>query len=738
MIRVRPLLGAAAGLLSVALAVPLLATAAPTHAAQSDDPYTCEQTTDPAADAQNNLQFVPVALNTSGPSADATQPIEFQIKNTASGFGPQSPRVDSITATIAGCRNGQVLPDPSTNQMSGGASTTMSMAWSAVFTWNREYVVVIDATGHRPTATGSVSQSLHVVKPLHLAVPPKKPTGVKASTANGVVTISWSNAEREPDLIAYEVRRAKQGTNDYVTVKDGLVRPTVNSVSDQPGDGAYRYQVIAYRPDVDAGAVSSDATAEVASPAPAAGAGTDGSTGGAGGSASSGGTASGTAGSGSSSSGSGSATTEKPTITTGGAGGGVDLSHFAAVLDSRRSTPTTRVEPPDPGYEETLPFKTSGDDPAVGQPVETGSDRDLGQRLIADPDARRRSLGFVAFGLLLFVLGMTGLFVKGEVNRADELETLDGDPTADDEVDATPVVAAAAAGRRRRAAPAPEPVASAATLEPAFASAGPIAGPRPVAAVDAAATTNGRAARKRRVAAATEPVVASAAAFAGDAWVADAALNEPAPVAAEPVPATDGRASAERGGVAPPVDTPSDDLVTGRARLRRSKPAPVDVAPVLAAAAAEPTTAEGPAPELPPRRARRPLTKAFLGPDPAELDEFTPPERAASNGHDDLQEVFGRDHAPKSAHPATNGTHRRRRTVAPLDAPGLDVPDPAPAAKPTAAKTTAARKPNAANARRAPSRLPARPPDDRRQGRAAVRTGGRGAGEGDRRLPVGR
>ena len=87
----------------------------------------------------------------------------------------------------------------------------MSMAWSAAFTWNREYDVVIEATGRRPTPTGYVNQTLRVVKQLHLAVPPKKPTGVKASTANGVVTITWSNADREPDLIAYEVRRAKQG-----------------------------------------------------------------------------------------------------------------------------------------------------------------------------------------------------------------------------------------------------------------------------------------------------------------------------------------------------------------------------------------------------------------------------------------------------------------------------------------------------------------------------------------------
>ena len=130
--------------------------------------------------------------------------------------------------------------------------------------------------------------------------------------------------------------------------------------------------------------------------------------------------------------GGGKATADKPAITTAGAGGGVDLSHFAAVLNARRSTPTTRVEPPDPGYEETLPFKaaSSGDDPAVGEPIEQGSGGGLGQRLIADPEARRRSLGFVAFGLLLFVLGMTGLFVKGEVNRADELEALDGDSAA--------------------------------------------------------------------------------------------------------------------------------------------------------------------------------------------------------------------------------------------------------------------------------------------------------------------
>jgi hypothetical protein len=661
MSRRRPLLGAAAGLLAVALGL-TLAPAAPAATQQS------ESCTPTESDTQDSLQFLPIDLHTSDPTPDAHQPIEFQVKNNASSFGPRAPMVQSITATLVACQDGQELPDPSTSSMTGGESTSMSMAWSADFTWNGVYALVVEAKGQRWQTTGYVPQSLRVVKQLHLAVPPKKPTGVKATTSNGVVTISWSNAGREPDLIAYEVRRTKQGSNDYVTVKDGLVRPTTSSVSDTPPEGAYRYQVIAYRPDVEAGAVSSDATAEVTAPATAGattGAGTSGSTGTAGGTSSS-------AGGDGTSAGSGSTATTRPAITTGGAGGTVELSNFAAALNARRSTPTTRVEPPDPGYEETLPFHVAGDEPAVGSPDELGAGEDagLGQRLVADPDARRRSLGFVAFGLILFVLAMTGLFVKGEVNRADELEALD-DADADPEPDAGPVPAVPAAAAATSTPPMPErrnrraPVAvramrTKATTEPLAASAEPVA--EPVAVV-----------RTKRARATAEPV-------------------------AEPAVAV---------------------VRTKRARAT-AEPLAGSAEPV-----AEPAVAAGTAlPDRPARRARR---LPLMGPDPAELDEFTPPE-ANGAAHEDLRDVLG--HPEPSEPTATNGSHRRRRTVAPLDAPGLDVPDPASTPATTRTRTT--------DARRAATRLPARPADDRRQGRAAVRAGGGGAGQGDRRVPVGR
>ena len=606
----RPLLGAVAGLLALALGTAL---APASHAAAEQ--ASCPAATD--ADSQNLLQFEAIDLHDASPSADPHQPIEFRITNNGSSIGPRGPEVNEITATIVGCKDGQQLPDPTSAHVDQGTSNSMDLAWAADFTWNGEYDVVIDAKGRRPSGLTYTNQSLHVVKRVHLAVPPQKPTGVKASTANGVVTITWSNTGREPDLIAYEVRRAKQGTNDYVTVKDGLVQPTVSSVSDLPGEGAYRYQVIAYRPDVEAGTASSDATAEITAVAPGETTGSGSGAGGTGGGAStSGGGGAGTS----------ATSTTLPKITTGGAGGTVDLSHFAAALNARRSTPTTRVEPPDPGYQETLPFHVggSGDDPAVGSALGAKDDQGLGERLVSDPDARRRSLGFVAFGLLLFVLGMTGLFVKGEVNRADALETVDD---ADDV----------------------EPLADVAPVEPDGALA--------AAVVPEVETATAAAVRRRRRSTATSP---------------------------------DAVAEVE------PESTPVE--VRGPA---------------------------GAVVELPERRNRRPRRLALLGPDPAELDEFTPPEAAAS-ADEDLRDVLGE---PQPA-PVVHGGHRRRPTVAPLDAPGLDVPDPVPASATTSRTAT--------HARRAPSRLPARPADDRRQGRAALRAGGGGTGEGDRRVPVGR
>jgi hypothetical protein len=48
----------------------------------------------------------------------------------------------------------------------------------------------------------------------------------------------------------------------------------------------------------------------------------------------------------------------------------------------------------------------------LGTPIDDGSDR-------------RRSLSFLAFSLLLFVMAMSLLFVRGEVKRADQLDALE-------------------------------------------------------------------------------------------------------------------------------------------------------------------------------------------------------------------------------------------------------------------------------------------------------------------------
>lgn len=355
------------------------------------------------------------------PYTVATVAIEGHVTNehTQPVVGPNG-KVVTIDARFVACREGQVTP-PAPDPIKADQRDVDFAFPQVTFRTNGPYAVVIKATG---SSTDGRTQSAQVVVPIKLAVPPKKPVDVEVSPpANGEVTVTWSTDGREPDLIAYEVRRAKQGSSEYVTLENGLVDPSVHAVTDAPAIGTWRYHVVAYRADVAEGAVSRDATVEVAEPAPAPSPGTG----------SSGGGTTGAAGpsSGSSTSTSGSAATASESTRT------VDLSDFAAFLNARRAAPPKRVEPPDPGFERILPF-AAGDELGVeDDPAEPGADAPdvgLGQaRLAADPGERRRSLGFVAFGLLLFVLSMTGLFVKAEVKRAD-LEGL----APDDLVDADP------------------------------------------------------------------------------------------------------------------------------------------------------------------------------------------------------------------------------------------------------------------------------------------------------------
>lgn len=502
--------------------------------------------------------------------------ITVKVRNDRKDLLGRSYSVSAVNLEVLRTLDDQQLPQDPTYQWPGPADSKVTVDWTTVFTTNGAYDLRIVAEGNGPGG-----QRAEVTVPMKLGVAPHAPTGVKAAPGeDGTVTITWNNADREPDLLFYEVSRAPEGSTTFEQVE--VVQATVNRFADAPPAGAWRYRVTALRrgATLDQGIPSVPTTTAVVEVAASeAGATEDGS---------------------SSTTAAGSSTAGQPTTTvrpsvSNSPRSTIDLSGFASSLPTRRTPTTLRRFEPDPGFSQTLPFDVDAaarePEPAT-PPLEIAEAPEaLGEELISDDGERRRSLGFVAFGLLLFVLGMTGLFLKAEVRRVDELETID-DGEAEDAVPP----------------PAREPVALVATSP-------------------------------------SEP--------------------SSAPAVAAPLPS--------------------------RRRLRSD---------ARAAARAE----------------RAAELAALFG------DE--PPSTAA----DDDRHLAELAAALEADAPSVRPDRRVRRTVAPIDAPGLDVPDPV--ATPSTTRT-------AAHARRAPTRLPSRPADDRREGGAAVRAGRRRAGQGHRRVPLG-
>ena len=643
------LLGAALGLLLVA--APFVPGSARAQTGGFTAPPECS---DPApADVEDGIVVQVISPTGTGPRTTPVVAVEARFENESrrpivNSFNGE---ITKLRAYVLACAAGQVVPEPMAEVEPEGEPRTATLAWDPSFVTNGRYAIVVEADGTSSNPSGT--QRARAVAPVQLAVPPSAPTNVRVSDpTNGVVTVSWEYATPEPDLIGFEVRRAKQGSGDYTTVKNGVVGPKVRTISDEPPVGAWRYHVVAYRNGAPEGAVSRDDTVEVPEAAPAADStGTGGSTTGTGGSGT-GGTAGGADG------GTSTTLTTAPIGSANTPRASVDLSRFAAALNAQRQQPVGRIEPPDPGYQETLPFGAAAADATEEEPEELGADEPgvgvgLGQQPEADPAERRRSLGFVAFGLLLFVLSMTGLFVKGEVKRADLLDAVDDpDELLDADVAAAEVPAAAvavsavpvAAGRRRRS---PEPADVEVPAAAVAVSAVPVAAGRrrrsprpadvgaPAAALEAEVPAAAASGRRRRSA---EPAAAAAAAA-------------PDPVTAVPVtagrrrrfaaPAPDSRRAVDPAAIAPataPVNGSEDHALHGSAT-------PAD-------AAADPAEAT---------RRRRWGAR--------EIDaDLIAPATAPVNGFDDL-----RDDTERRRH-----HHVRRPAVraADLDAPGLDVHDP--------------------------------------------------------------
>jgi hypothetical protein len=767
-------------------------------------PWTARAQTDPASVCQDLTPqddlAVQVCTPPDGQSSAPDVPLQITVANQAwrTQLHQSHYNVTTITAEVLATADGQEPADPPKASWSGPPAATGTLDWTPAFTTNGRYDLHVVATGDRPTS----GQRADVTVPLTLVVPPHQPTDVATTVTGGKVAVSWAIDDREPDLLSYEVSRAAQGSADFARIE--FVAATTDQVVDAPPSGAWKYRVTAVRRGATAtegiaSVPSRDATAEV-SPAAAetttgSGSGTTGT-----------GTGSGTGTGGTTAAGNGSGTTSstvaRPSISNAPRST-IDLSVLGS---ARRTTPTTRrPAEPDPGFQELLPFDTKEAADTQEEPQELGADDPevaLGERIVSDTGERRRSLGFVAGGLLLFVLGMTGLFLKSEVKRADELDPLDPEAPLDPLVAAVAPVAAGVTaaeepapllpGRRHRSRPAlPGPEEDA-----AWASAPEDGGTDEVEAVEPAAVG---VASRRGVLRRTRP-----------ATVADpAAMDEPS-----------GRA--EDVAAAPDVTVPDLEPVLveeAAARPAESTTAVRSVGEWVAAqdpsdsSALEATTTDT-LPTAPSPISRLARARQARAERAAEIAELFAGEDLTTAADDDAHLASLAAAQWQDAPAVPTGTHRQvRRTVPAVDDPSLDVPDPgttarrrptpagakttrtstskaatprtkaasprktaaparkttptatptgkatagatkraAPAKKATAPTSAAARKTTGTaaptkrtaatttrtttHARRAPTRVPSRPADDRRQGGAAVRPGGRGAGEGDRRLPV--
>jgi hypothetical protein len=346
-----------------------------------------------------------------------TKPSDLVVQTSFKA--PSNASIDDITLNVS-----RQTPQGGSKVASGDCKNSTECGSSAISPWpltyNGSYAVV---------ATASCSNAFNTCGPTSLSrafsvgIPPARAaTPTVTRSDKGVVSVSWA-PNPEPDIKGYELKRTPPGSTaaqTYAAVApDGTNKLTFTD-PDAAAPGTYAYTVVAHRftdssqPADKAGDLTGPESASSSVVVPAAGSSATtvaggGSSDGSGGGAAASGTDASSAGSSSSSS------------AAAAQAGKVDLKGFAAMLDKARQTGKVQVvEPPDPGFQETLPFKP-GD-------KEDGTDTTevLHQTVpgIHAKSAQRPALLFVAGSLLATVLLMHLLWLKSEVRRAGPLESV--------------------------------------------------------------------------------------------------------------------------------------------------------------------------------------------------------------------------------------------------------------------------------------------------------------------------
>lgn len=301
------------------------------------------------------------------------------------------------------------------------AARTVSFAAPLVLERNGDWTITVTATGEdEPVDIGGPEDGTATVEHVLVEAPPAAPTGLQMTIESSAseASVSWE-PNREPDLLRYEVER-QTSTNAWeplATVEAGAPTVAFDESPSRNKAGEHAYRVTAVRP----GAISTrpvmrsgpaavslnpaTGTTSTTTPAPAGG-------------------GSGPAESGGNSPGGSSGSNGSPASSSGG---GTALSALDRLLLARgKTTASTRGQPPDPGFQPTLPF-TAGP-PDVDEAVAEDGPREQAagesSTISEDGPDQTRSLAFFAGGLLATVLLMHSLWIRGEVARAERLEPL--------------------------------------------------------------------------------------------------------------------------------------------------------------------------------------------------------------------------------------------------------------------------------------------------------------------------
>ena len=330
----------------------------------------------------------------------------------AASFAHSDGTIDGVTLDVVAERG----DDRQSKSEPGNGRSSVAVEWVPQLAYNGRYTLTATATGsHPPPSTPLEDQdppppAAQAVRTFFLAAPPAVPADVTASESSGNITVRWT-ANTEPDLVGYQIERAPARTTDFRAVGISTGARFVDDAIPDPG--RYVYRVIAVRQGAKDEGVASEPSSESraveVTPPPTTTTAPDDDDDGDGDNGGSGSATTAPSGGGSSSA---------PPVRRSGT---VDLSGFRTLLDENTTPPPGEV---DPGFQQTLPFDGSADEEIEDPGDEPEMEIGLGEPLdpSADQDAeRRRSLAFIAGGLLMFILLMGTLFVRGEVARSEQL-----------------------------------------------------------------------------------------------------------------------------------------------------------------------------------------------------------------------------------------------------------------------------------------------------------------------------